>query len=137
MSQEFTVGLRNDLDEWDRVAEAVEGFAEECGLPPKATYTLFLVLEEFLSNIIKYGYADDEPHEIVARLGIVGDSLIVRIEDDARPFDPRTAPKPDTTAPIADRPIGGLGLHMVREMTEAVDYERLGDKNVTTAIIAL
>lgn len=137
MGQEFTITVRNDLDELGRLAEAVEGFAEENGLPSKASYVLMLVLEEFLSNIIKYGYTDDADHEIVTRLGIVGDQLIVRIEDDAKSFDPRTAPEPDTNAPIHERPIGGLGLHMVRQMTEAVDYERAGDKNITTTIIAL
>ena len=89
------------------------------------------------TNIVSYGYDDDEQHRIRIGLGVDADDIIVRIEDDAKPFNPLgQAPKVDAGASIDQRGIGGLGLHLIREYTNRQHYERLGDKNRLTLRMA-
>lgn len=87
-------------------------------------YTVRLTIEELLTNIIKYGYEDSAEHLIYLDFAL-GPPATLRIEDDGRPFDPTlSAPVPDLDAPIAERPIGGLGLHLIRAQTAAMRYAR-------------
>ena len=67
------------------------------------------------------------------------DALQAEVEDDGRPFDPLTVAPPDRTAPLAERKIGGLGIHFVRNLMSDVAYQRIGDRNrlvLTKALIA-
>ena len=129
MQPGFSLRLHNRLLELDRIADAVEVFGEAHGLSAKLRYQVRLVLDELLTNIISYGYADDGEHVITVRMGLEGTRLRFVLEDDARPFDPLTAKAPDTTSEADRRHIGGLGIHLVRTIMDRVAYERVGDTN--------
>jgi serine/threonine-protein kinase RsbW len=95
--------------------------------------TLFavnLALEEIVTNTISYGFTDDSEHTITISLDLDGRDLHVRVEDDAMPFNPLEREGPDLDAPLADRPIGGLGVHLVRTLMDDIRYERVGTRNV-------
>ncbi len=114
----------------------LDAFATRSKLPAATTSKLKIVLDELISNIINYGYADDAEHEIEICLELVGHRLVVTIADDGVPFNPLTVKPPDTSAPLSEREIGGLGIHLVRNLVDETWYRRRVDKN-TIAFIML
>ena len=94
-------------------------------------------MEEIVTNIVKYAHGDDRPHEIAVSISLVAGQAVLCIEDDGRPFNPLAAPPPDTEGPIQQRPVGGLGIHLVREMSESIGYRRIEGKNRLEVQISL
>jgi len=88
MTGHRTVTLKNHLSELERVGQEVEAFCEEAGVAAKATFQLNLALDEVLTNVISYGYADTEEHEITVRLAIEDKYVVIEVEDDGREFNP-------------------------------------------------
>lgn len=132
MSAATSIRLANRREELRRLTDELERFAEAHALPLAALGTLAVVVEEVVSNVIKYGYDDDGEHTIEVRLALEGDTLWVEVEDDARPFDPLAASEADLAAPIAARPVGGLGIPLIRRLTDEQRYERRRGRNVLT-----
>lgn len=124
--------LRNDLEEIGRLAAAVEAFCEARGLGEGVAHALNLALDELLVNTISYGYDDAGDHEIAVGLTVGAGRVTMTIRDDARAFDPTLAPDPDIDAELDDRPIGGLGIHIVRAMMDEIGYQRADGKNLLT-----
>jgi len=129
MTSATTIVLRNHVAELERVGQLVAAFGTEHQLPSQIVFDLTLALDEILTNIISYAYADQGNHEIVVRLSQQAGTLVAEVEDDGRPFNPLDVPPPDLDAAIENRPIGGLGLHIVRRVTNGLDYERAAGKN--------
>ena len=132
MSNAVTVTLVNRLEEIERLAAHVEAFAAAHRLGEDIAYALNLALDELVTNVISYAYADAEEHQIEVTLQLEPGVLRARVRDDGRAFDPLKAPPPDLDAPIEERAIGGLGLHIVRQMMDAVEYRRDPGHNVVT-----
>ena len=120
----------NQRSEIERVVALVERFGEEQQLPAELVITVHLVMDELVANIISHGYDDTAEHQIHVTLAVEDSVLTLRVEDDGRPFDPLQAPPPDLDLPLEERPVGGLGIHIVRSMMDAVEYQRNGDRNV-------
>ena len=92
-----------------------------------------LIVEELASNAIEYGGKDGidvGQHELSVNIGITGDLLSLQFRDQGAPFDPLSTPAPDLDADILDRPIGGLGLYLIRQIAESMHYERIDDCNL-------
>ena len=92
-----------------------------------------LIVEELASNAIAYGGGDGVDmgqHELSVDIGRDGDLLTLRFRDQGAPFDPLSAQTPDLEADILDRPIGGLGLYLIRQIAESMHYERIDDCNL-------
>lgn len=124
--------LRNDLSEIERLAAAVEAFCEAETLPPDAAFHLNLVLEELVTNIVSYGYPEGRnsgAREIRVHLRHDPEAVAVEVIDDARAFDPLSAPEPDLAASIEERPIGGLGVHFLRTLMRDLHYHRRDGRN--------
>lgn len=124
--------LRNDRSEILRMAGLAEQFGAEAQLPDEDVMTINLVLDEIVANVIENAYEDTNEHEILVSLTRDGDTVTVRVEDDGRAFDPLQVAPPDLDLPIEERPVGGLGIHIVRSVMEAVDYERRDGRNILT-----
>ena len=128
--------IANRLDALNEALERLEAFLEAEGAPLKLAYVARLTLEELATNTIKYGYDNPDEHHI----GVVvqlGSPATMTIEDDGHPFNPLTdAPEPDLAASAEDRPIGGLGLHMVKSLTASLDYQRQGHHNRLRVVFA-
>ena len=122
----------NQRTEIERVVEFAERFGEEHQLPTELVMTMHLVLDELVANIINHGYDDTAEHQIHVTLAVDGSELTIRVEDDARPFDPLQVPPPDLDLPLEERPVGGLGIHLVRSVMDTVEYQRNGDRNILT-----
>lgn len=99
-------------------------------MPSELIFDICLAVEEIVTNTVKFGYDDDLPHNISVKLTLSPDEASLVIEDDARGFNPLTAPTPELTLPVEQRPIGGLGLHLVRSLASRLAYRRQNGKNV-------
>lgn len=121
--------LRNDLSEIAKLHRELENFGQKCSLSSKTLFELNLILEEVLANVISYAYGDNQLHEIVVCADLRDGELVIDVEDDGRPFNPLQIPPPDLARPLEQRNVGGLGLHLVRELTSSIEYTRREEKN--------
>jgi len=123
------------LESLDDFLRFVAERSEESGLAPRRSREVQLAVEEAVVNIIHHAYPD-RPGDIELRWQKDPDRarVTIEIEDSGVPFDIRTAPEPDLKAGLADRKIGGLGIHFIRTLAEAVDYRRENGKNVLTLV---
>jgi serine/threonine-protein kinase RsbW len=112
-----------------RVEQAFDAFSEDNRLPEPAVHAAQVALDEILSNTVRSGYAGASRGEIEVSFRVVGDLLEVLISDDARPFNPLEREDPDVSAPLLERPVGGLGIYLVKRLMDVVEYERVGDRN--------
>ena len=90
------------------------------------------MLDEIVLNVINHGHDDQGEHEIHVRLRAAPDAVTITVEDDGKPFNPLDAPPPDLDLPIEERPIGGLGIFLMKSLTSAMDYRREGERNRLT-----
>jgi anti-sigma regulatory factor (Ser/Thr protein kinase) len=121
--------INNQIDELSRVAIWLEELGEEWEFPMSFVLSLNLVLEEALTNTILYGYEDKSLHAIEILFSKSGNLLKVSIVDDALAYDPTSKPDPDITLSVQDRPIGGLGVFLIKKIMDTVEYKRIENKN--------
>lgn len=126
--------LRNDLVETHKIRQFVEEFARRNRLPATVQQALDLALVEWVTNVISYAYEDSREHWIGIRFSRPPGEVQVVVEDDGREFDPLTVPPVDIAAPLETRPIGGLGIHLIRKVMDAVVYRRVNGRNVLTLL---
>ena len=112
-------------------AWAVE-VARELGCPGDRCFDVDLFLTEAVSNVIRHGYVDDAPHEIGIEITREPGTLTIRIEDDARPFDPLCVPE-SLAASLDEAGPGGRGIVLMRSAADSASYERRDDRNRLTA----
>ena len=125
----MNVVVANDISEVNRLHGSVCQFCQEHGLSSEIEGDLSLALEEILVNVIRYGHPEGGKHEIVVWLSLEQDCVIATVEDDGLPFNPLEAPEPDLYSPIETRQVGGLGIHLIRNVTDGLEYRRDGDRN--------
>jgi phosphoserine phosphatase RsbU/P len=130
MTEPAEIKLHNELSELERVNSNLTEFGRQHGLSDKVVHDLNLALEEILTNIISYGYTDSRKHEIRVTLGMQPGAVRIEVEDDGQPFNPLDAPEPETTQPLEERRIGGLGIHLARQLMDALEYRRQEGKNL-------
>jgi anti-sigma regulatory factor (Ser/Thr protein kinase) len=119
----------NTLPDLGRVTEEAVGFLEAGGAEAEAVYVANLVIEEMVTNTLKFGYSDGAVHDILLRLELLPQRLLLTLEDDAHEFNPLNAPEPDIHLPAEQREPGGLGIHLVRKFAEEIRYERRDGRN--------
>jgi anti-anti-sigma factor len=115
------------------VAQAVARFgefAEAHALPTPVRRSIQVALDEFVYNPIVYGFAARGSGAGEVRVELEGDRVRVTITDDGPPFDPLAFAEPDTELSVEERGIGGLGIHLVRQMMDELTYQRQDGKNV-------
>lgn len=122
--------LNSNKSELIKLAEQLEDFAFQSGLTHKQLFNLNLCLDELITNTISYGYPDAKDGQIHIEITIEDDLISVVISDDAVEFDPLTKETPDINLPLDERPIGGLGIHFVKQLTDHISYKRDNGKNV-------
>jgi anti-sigma regulatory factor (Ser/Thr protein kinase) len=108
----------------------IEACCSECAVDGDTPVKLALALEEAVANLINHAFADQPaPHRIAIELTIEPDRVSALVIDNGRPFDPTAAPEPDRSSPLETRDVGGLGIHLIRQTMDRVDYRRTGDEN--------
>ena len=113
-----------------RLHRALEEFARQHAVPDRALRAADLAIEEHLTNVRGYAYQDKAAHDILVRLTIEGRCLQVEVADDGLSFNPLSQPAPDTSLPLDQRLPGGLGIHLIRQFMDQLDYRREADKNI-------
>lgn len=121
--------VRNELAELERLSGFLSAFWEKHRLPPDLELDINLAVEEVFCNVVRHGYQDAAAHEIVVCLLLEDGLLSVSVEDDGVAFNPLEAPAPVLDGPLDERPVGGLGVHLIRSVADDVKYRREGNRN--------
>jgi len=109
----------------------VATFVGEQGIAADDADRILILLEELLTNLIKYGYPDRaQPGQAEIALALNGSRLEIEFIDDGCAFDPFAGPPPNLDEPLEARQVGGLGLHLLRSLTDEAHYERRNNTNV-------
>ena len=132
--EKLEIVVKNHSHETDKINEHFRIFAEQAGISEAIVKKFYVVFDELLSNIISYAYEDENEHDIEIKMEFSGNRLTVIILDDGIPFNPLGIDTPDMKLSLEDREIGGLGIHLVRNLMDEVFYHRGIDKNVITLI---
>ena len=124
--------LANEISEISKLNQFVEEIGEEFSLSPAIVFNLTLVLEEAVVNVINYAYPKEEHESIYLSARLHEGSIVLVLTDTGVEFDPTLAPEADITLSAEERPIGGLGIFLIRQIMNEVKYERIDGKNILT-----
>ena len=127
MRQTFFVD--NNLAAAVTMMEETQGVLRAHGLTPRSLFIAELVLEEMLTNTIKYAYDDEGPHRIEVLVEIQNETVSLQFIDDGHFFDPSRAPAPLPVVSLAMRAKGGCGISLVRKLVDHFEYRREGERN--------
>ena len=128
----ISVRLPVDLREIERLNKIVRQFGDLHEVPSRTLYAVNLALDEVVTNVVRHGFEDPSGQEILAEVTVKGEDLTTVVADPGRAFNPLDVPPPDLHAPLAERTLGGLGVHLVRSLMDSVEYRRDNGKNVLT-----
>ena len=124
-----TITLANRIDELSRISSFLEECADQWGMSMPVTMSLNLVLEEAFTNVVQYAYIDKSEHEIDLVIEKNGNELEITLIDDGEPYDPTEQKEPDINLSAEERPIGGLGIFLIKKTMDDVKYFRKDEKN--------
>ena len=131
---ETEIALDGSIDELERLVTTVADFCRRHALDDNVEFDLNLVLEELFTNSLRHGGCQGVPAAADIRLRLLPAGVELQYRDRGLAFNPLEAPEPDLTAPLMDRKIGGLGVHLVRQIMQDVRYHRSADTNEVTMI---
>ena len=124
--------MRNDIQQIPTLAEWVEGL----GIPMELNMPVNLALEEAVSNVMLYAYPDTNEGKVIVEFVRTtddqGENILFTITDSGIPFDPTQRKEVDVTLSAEERAIGGLGIHLVKQLMDSIVYHREENKNVLT-----
>ena len=134
MSLDETLTLNNDIRQVPKLNAFTDSVAEKLHLDNSLAYQLRLATEEAVVNVMKYAYPVETQGEITISVMSDGHRLKMIIVDNGIPFDPTMIEKTDTSLSAEERPLGGLGFLLVRELMDTINYERENNQNILTLI---
>ena len=134
MRHGFEMSVGADPDGVGKVNTAFAEFARTQRLPDDVRRSINVALDELLANELSYGMAGREAGVLKVEAELDQERLTLTLTDDGPPFDPFSQADPDTSLSVEDRPIGGLGLHLVRKLMDQVSYERRDGHNVVVLV---
>jgi len=132
MSQRFQITRAAELES----LSVFRGFISDCcanfKIPYETVYQLMLAVDEACTNIVEHGYKGMDPGSIILSFRIEADRILVQITDFGHVFEPTEAPKPDVKAALEDREMGGLGLYLIYQIMDNIDYQASEEGNTLT-----
>ena len=131
-TQNHSFELKNKLSELKALNQHLTAFGHDIGLPEISISEINICLDELFTNTVLYGYKDDRKHKIKFTLQVDDNILMVSIEDDGVPFNPLEKKAVKFPADIMSAKIGGLGIHITKELMDNISYERKRGKNKVT-----
>ena len=127
-----SIVLSNDTKEVPQLNDFVVKVCEAAGLETPTTMQIVLAIEEAVVNVMKYAYPEGTRGDVTVEAVWDEARLKFTITDSGKPFDPTVVHEVDTTLPAKERRIGGLGIHIIRQTMDSINYERNGDQNILT-----
>lgn len=124
--------VENRIEEISRLAEKLEKLSNDWELSPELTMNINLVVEEALSNIIFYAFNDKKTHRIQISVSLINKQITIEFKDNGIPFNPLEQQAPDISLPAKERPIGGLGIFLISQLMDEMNYKRIKEQNVLT-----
>jgi serine/threonine-protein kinase RsbW len=116
-----TLSLFADVCQLAAIRDFVEGVARQLGLSEPVIYDLRLAVDEACSNVVRHAYRG-QGGRIQVTIEPVECGVQVLVRDWGQPFDPAAVPAPDVTARLEQRSLGGLGLFLIRQMMDEVEF---------------
>ncbi len=121
MDPEPTLHIAAELKNLSLIRRFVQERAAALGADQDVIADVILATDEAATNIIIHGY-QDRPGMIEIKLRRSGNAVIVFLRDESAPFDPTSVPPPDVTQPLEKRPLGGMGIHLIRQLMDEVTH---------------
>ncbi len=131
---EETLTLKNNLHEVEHLSNFMKEVAEKLGIAQPLAGKLRLAVEEAVVNVMEYAYPAGKEGVVEIKVMSDGDTMRMTIADSGIPFDPTAREKADTTLTAEDRQIGGLGILLVRDLMDTINYEREKGRNILTLV---
>jgi sigma-B regulation protein RsbU (phosphoserine phosphatase) len=122
--------LPNDINTIPQLNEFIDTVCEELEIDMALAMSLNLAMEEAVVNVMDYAYPAGTEGEVNIEAIADETQLHFIISDSGKPFDPTAKEEVDTTLSAEERPIGGLGIHLIRQLMDDISYERKDDKNI-------
>lgn len=132
MTQHYNLTLHNDVQEIPQLAAFIDSIAEENSIDLAVAMNLNLAMEEAVVNVMNYAYPGEIGRLIEIDASLDDSFITFVIKDSGIPFDPTSIASPDITLSADERAIGGLGIHLVRQLMDSMEYLRKDDLNLLT-----
>lgn len=131
------INMKNNHQEISRMCDEIKNFCAANNVSDAKYHDIVLIVDEIVANIINYAYPDQMEHEFSLNIIKENDRVCIKIVDGGIPFDPLNHKDPDTSAEIEERQIGGLGIFLVKQLSEYVEYSRIDDRNQLDIVVEL
>ena len=132
MPQRFQITRAAELESLSVFRQFISDCCASHNVPHDTVFDLKLAVDEACTNIIEHGYKGMDPGSIILSFRITPDRILVQITDFGHIFGPAEAPKPDVEAALEDREMGGLGLYLIYQTMDNIDYQSSEDGNTLT-----
>ena len=132
LTYQRTLTITNDLKCVPQLNAFIDEVCEDNGFDMATTMQINLAIEEAVVNVMKYAYPPGRQGDVTIEASLNDVRLKFTIIDSGKPFDPTVQPKVDTTLSAEERNIGGLGIHIMRQNMDSINYERMDNLNVLT-----
>lgn len=120
--QGFDLSVNASLENLQKVREYVDQAGAQLGVTESALGDLRLVVDEAITNVILHGYGNDPSKKVELHMEGDGDAVVIRIRDRAKTFDPAGVSAPQLDTALKDRPFGGMGIFLIKEMTDEAEF---------------
>jgi len=132
MSQRYQMTRAAEVESLSTFREFISDCCNRHNVPDETVFELKLAVDEACTNVIEHGYKGMDPGSIILSFRVEPDRILVQITDFGHVFEPASAPKPDLEAALVDRPLGGMGLYLIYQTMDNIDYESSEDGNTLT-----
>ena len=132
MSQRYQITRAAELEQLSLFRDFISDCCGRHQVPNETVFDLKLAVDEACTNIIMHGYKDMDPGSIILSFRIEPDRILVQVTDFGHVFEPADAPKPDVEAALEDRELGGMGLYLIYQTMDNIDYQSSEDGNTLT-----
>jgi sigma-B regulation protein RsbU (phosphoserine phosphatase) len=130
--ESWRLSVTSEPEAVGRARHWIEAILRARDVPRSVIHDCALAAEEILTNVVMHAYGGQPGHRAAVGVVLGPEAIQIRVEDDGPPFNPLERPEPDLDAPLAERPVGGLGLVLVRHLVERWEYARKDGTNVVT-----
>jgi anti-sigma regulatory factor (Ser/Thr protein kinase) len=121
-SQSHSLIVQAYYDNLDIVRDYIGRIAEDCGMSLKDIYAVQLAVDEACTNVIEHAYGGECDKSIDLYCEVTPEALIIRLHDHGEPFNPLEVPQPNFEVPIEQRDNGGLGLYLMRQLMDEIQF---------------